>query len=157
MNYYNFIHNMKADISFSFLKKLNFETFENNDLFFYDYIEKLKKDNYLNLRYKVAIIQSIIDSYIDECAYNGDNESFENVVGSINSVLIREPNNLYARNKAAFLYYTRYIYDYDDIYYDIAMDHINKIIKNANEITYFILAVLYQFKYINTKDNEYFK
>ncbi|MEI0489551.1 hypothetical protein [Brachyspira pulli] len=157
MNYYNFIHNMKADISFSFLKKLNFETFENNDLFFYDYIEKLKKYNYLNLRYKVAIIQSIIDSYIDECAYNGDNESFENVVGSINSVLIREPNNLYARNKAAFLYYTRYIYDYDDIYYDIAMDHINKIIKNANEITYFILAVLYQFKYINTKDNEYFK
>ena len=35
MNHYNFIHNMKADSALSFIKKLDFETLENNDSFFY--------------------------------------------------------------------------------------------------------------------------
>ena len=102
-------------------------------------------------------MQKIIDSYIDECAYTGDNESFENVIGSLNAVMIKDSSNIYARNKAAFLYYSRYIYDSDNIYYDIAMENINKVLHYENDITYFILALLYQFKYLNTKDNEYFK
>ncbi len=157
MNYYNFINNMKADSCISLLKKLNFETLENNDIYFYDFIKKTKDSNKLNIRYNdIAIIQILIDSYIDECAYNGDDESFENVIGGINSILIKNSNNIYARNKAAFLYYTKYIYDFDNIYYDLALDHINKIIHFDNEVSYFILAILYHFKYINTKDNEYF-
>ncbi|WP_219698326.1 tetratricopeptide repeat protein [Brachyspira hampsonii] len=157
MNYYNFIHNMKADSGLSFLKKLNFETFENNDSFFYDLTEKLKNDKRLNIRYNdTAILQLLVDSYIDECAYNGDDESFENVIGSVNSILIKNSGNLYARNKAAFLYYTKYIYDYDDIYYDIASDHIERIIHYNSEISHFISAILNHFKYSITKNNEYF-
>ena len=157
MNYDNFINNMKPDSGLSLLKKLNFETLENNDAYFYDFIKKTKDSNKLNIRYNdIAIIQLLIDSYIDECAYNGDDESFENVIGGINSILIKNSNNIYARNKAAFLYYTRYIYDFDNIYYDLAFDHINKIIHFNNEISYFILAILYHFKYINTRNNEYF-
>ncbi|WP_193376793.1 tetratricopeptide repeat protein [Brachyspira hyodysenteriae] len=157
MDHYNFIHNMKADSALSFLKKLNFETLENNDLFFYDFTEKLKNDKKINIRYNdTAILQLLIDSYIDECAYNGDNESFENVIGSINSILIKNSNNLYARNKAAFLYYTKYIYDYDDIYYDIVSDHIEKIIHHNNETSHFILAILNHLKYVRTKNNKYF-
>ena len=157
MNYYNFIHNMKADSALSFLKKLDFETLENNDSFFYDFTEKLKNDRRLNIRYNnIAILQLLIDSYIDECAYNGDNESFENVIGGINSILIKNSGNIYARNKAAFLYYTKYIYDYDDIYYDIVSDHIERIIHHNNEISHFILAILNHLKYIITKNNEYF-
>lgn len=157
LNYYNFIQNMKADSGFSFLKKLNFETAEDSNLFFYDFIKKIKDDNKLNIKYNdTAVIQSIIDSYLDECAYSGDNESFKNVIGGINSILIKNSNNIYARNKAAFLYYTRYIYDYDDIYYDIALDHIEKIIHHNNEISYFILAILNHRKYLNTKDNKFF-
>mgnify|MGYP001085198878 FL=1 len=157
MNYYNFINNMKADSGLSFLKKLNFETLEYNDEYFYDCIKKIKDNKELNIRYNdTAIIQILIDSYIDEYAYNGDDESFENVIAGINSILIKNSGNLYARNKAAFLYYTKYIYNFDNIYYDLALDHINKIIHHNNEISYFILAILYHFKYINTKDNEYF-
>ena len=149
---------MKPDSSFSFLKKLNFETFENNDCFYYDYIEQLIKNNKnINIRYNIAIIQNLIDSYIDECAYTGDNESFENVIGSINSILIKDSSNIYARNKAAFLYYTKYIYDFDDIYYDMAVENLNKILYYGNEISCFILAILYQAKYANTKDNQYFE
>ncbi|WP_304353376.1 hypothetical protein [Brachyspira innocens] len=158
MNCYNFIHNMKADFDFAFLKKFNFETFEDNTYFYYDYIDKLKNHNKgLNIKYNIAVLQKIIDSYIDECAYTGDNESFENVIGSLNAVMIKDSSNIYARNKAAFLYYSRYIYDSDNIYYDIAMENINKVLHYENDITYFILALLYQFKYLNTKDNEYFK
>ncbi|WP_300366145.1 hypothetical protein [Brachyspira sp.] len=148
---------MKADSGLSLLKKLDFETLENNDKYFYDIIKKIKDKKELNIRYNdTAIIQSLIDSYIDECAYNGDDESFENVIGGINSILIKNSGNLYARNKAAFLYYTRYIYNLDNIYYDLVLENINKVIHHHNEITYFILAILYHFKYINTKDNEYF-
>lgn len=157
MNHYNFIHNMKADSALSLLKKLDFETLENNDSFFYNFTEKLKNDKRLNIKYNdTAILQLLIDSYIDECAYNGDNESFENVIGSINSILIKNSGNIYARNKAAFLYYTKYIYDYDDIYYDIVSDHIERIIHHNNEISYFILAILNHIKYVRTKNNNYF-
>ena len=158
MNYYNFINNMKIDSKLKFLKKVNFETLEYDNFFYYDYIEEIKENNkQLNIRYKnIAIIQKLIDSYIDECSYNGDDESFENVTGSITSVLRRDSNNIYARNKAAFLYFTRYIYNFDGIYYDIALDHLNSIIHYNNDISYFILALLYQFKYMHTKDNKYF-
>ena len=157
MNHYNFIHNMKADSGFSFLKKLNFEILENDDSFFYNLTEQLKNDKKLNIRYNdTAILQLLIDSYIDECSYNGDNESFENVIGSINSILIKDSGNLYARNKAAFLYYTKYIYDYDDIYYDVVSDHIERIIHHNNEITHFISAILNHLKYARTRNNEYF-
>lgn len=136
MNYYNFINNMKADSGLSLLKKLDFETLENNDKYFYDIIKKIKDKKELNIRYNdTAIIQSLIDSYIDECAYNGDDESFENVIGGINSILIKNSGNLYARNKAAFLYYTRYIYNLDNIYYDLVLENINKVIHHHNEIT----------------------
>ena len=53
MNYYNFINNMKADSCISLLKKLNFETLENNDIYFYDFIKKTKDSNKLNIRYKI--------------------------------------------------------------------------------------------------------
>ena len=158
MNYYNFISNMKADSKLKFLKKVKFETLEYENCFYYDYIDKLKENNNrLNIRCKnIAIIQKLTDSYIDECAYTGDDESFENVTGSINNVLRRDSRNIYARNKAGFLYLTRYIYNFDNIYYDIALDHINYIIQYNNDISYFILALLYQFRYMHIKDNQYF-
>ena len=103
MNYYNFINNMKADSGLSFLKKLNFETLEYNDEYFYDCIKKIKDNKELNIRYNdTAIIQILIDSYIDEYAYNGDDESFENVIAGINSILIKNSGNLYAK----LLFYT---------------------------------------------------
>ena len=158
MNYCNFINNMKIDSKLKFIKKVTFEALEYEDCFYYDYIDESKKNNkQLNIRYKnIAIIQKLIDSYIDECAYSGDDESFENVTGSINSVLRRDSCNIYARNKAAFLYFTRYVYDFDIIYFDIALEHINYILKYDDDISYFILGLLYQSRYMHTKDNQYF-
>ena len=92
---------MKADSKLKFLKKVKFETLEYENCFYYDYIDKLKENNNrLNICCKnIAIIQKLTDSYIDECAYTGDDESFENVTGSINNVLRRDSRNIYARNK----------------------------------------------------------